>query len=347
MKQDKPLIIPIFIPHKGCRNQCAFCNQNSITGINKEPLSQDQLDDVISTYLTYRGTRKSVQISFYGGTFLGLKNEEIQFFLNCAESYIQKGDVDSIRFSTRPDSITPEKLDLIRSFSVKTIEIGAQSLNDQVLKTSLRGNTSQDIKHAVNQLKERGYETGVQLMTGLPGDTDESCLETCRQVIHLKPDFVRIYPTLVIQGSPLADWYRSGAYTPHSLKQSVTLVKNMLLLFKQSGISVIRMGLQAEKDLDSEAVVLDGPYHPAFGHLVFSEVAYDDVHEYIKEHLADENTHTKTLELTVNSRSHSRFRGQNNENITKLKSDFGFQSIRLKTDNELEFEEFRVGLVKE
>ncbi len=342
MNSDKPLIIPVFIPHRGCGHQCAFCNQHSITGKKDRHISSVNVDEIISSYLSFRGIRQRVQISFYGGTFLGLDNHDILHLLNKAEKYVCAGDVDSIRFSTRPDSITPEKLDLIQDFTVQTIEVGTQSMDDSVLKKSLREHTPSDTEDAVTWLKKKGYETGVQLMTGLPGDTESKSLETCRKVISLKPDFIRIYPTLVIKGSLLAKWYEAGEYVPSSLSESITLVKKMYLLFKKNNIPVIRMGLQAEKDLDSGSVMFAGPYHPSFGHLVYSEMFYDRVKDHLEQHFPATENASKSIVVFVNNRSHSRLRGQHNENLNKLKTEFGFKKIKVKTDNELHIDEFRV-----
>ncbi|MCK4468101.1 MAG: radical SAM protein, partial [Desulfobacterales bacterium] len=260
--KNKPFIIPVFLPNVGCPHQCAFCNQTAITGKKQKTISTEKLGSYINEFLNYKGPRrKRVQIAFYGGNFLGLKGDYISSLLHEASKFVNQGKVDSIRFSTRPDTIDNERLDLLKQFPVATIELGVQSMDDNVLAMSRRGHTSLDTEKAVCLLKKRDYEIGLQMMVGLPGDDEAGALASGYRIAELYPDFVRIYPTLVLDKSPLAGWYRKGRYAPLSLQQCVTLVKRLYLLFREKGINVIRRGLQAAESLSKGSTILAGPYH--------------------------------------------------------------------------------------
>ena len=325
----KPFIIPVFLPNVGCPHQCAFCNQTAITGQKQKTISTEKLGSYINEFLNYKGPhRKRVQIAFYGGNFLGLKKDYAGSLLHEASKFVTRGNVDSIRFSTRPDTIDNERLDFIKDFPVSTIELGVQSMDDRVLNMAKRGHTSLDTEKAVCLLKERNYEIGIQMMVGLPGDDDTGALASGRRIAELYPDFVRIYPTLVLDKSPLANWYRKGEYTPLLLQQCVTLVKRLYLLFEEKNITVIRMGLQASESLDRESTILAGPYHPAFGALVYSEIFLDKAVSILesKKGLHD------MISIRVTQRNISRIRGLNNTNIKALKQKFHFRSIEIIPD---------------
>lgn len=329
---EKPFIIPIFIPHAGCTHRCAFCNQNTITGTVAEIPSDNEIRSRIEEFLTYkRAARANAEIAFYGGNFLGLPEDEILRLLSAVQEYIGNGKVHSIRFSTRPDTITRQRLDLLRNFSVSVIEIGAQSMNDEVLKLSLRGHTAEDTRMAAALVKEYGYRLGLQMMVGLPGDNDERIMESGERIAALGPEFVRIYPTVVIEGSLLARWYRQGSYQPLSLKDAISCVKKLYLLFREKKIMVIRMGLQASSDLESETNILAGPYHPAFGHLVMSEIFLDKTIAI----MVSANITGKEASVRVHPNSISQFRGEKNGNMDILGNMFGYAAIRIIPDASL------------
>ncbi|HUV51185.1 MAG TPA: radical SAM protein [Anaerolineae bacterium] len=325
----KPFIIPVFLPNVGCPHQCAFCNQTAITGKKRKTISAEKLGSYINEFLNYRRPcRKGVQIAFYGGNFLGLKSDYAGSLLNEASKFVSQGKVDSIRFSTRPDTVNNERLDSIKDFPVATIELGVQSMDDRVLTMAMRGHSSVDTEKAVCLLKERNYEIGLQMMVGLPGDDETGALETGRRIAEMKPGFVRIYPTVVLVGSVLADWYKKGEYVPLPLEQCVTLVKNLYLLFKKNRINVIRMGLQASEGLDKRSTMLAGPYHPAFGDLVYSEIFLDKAESILesKEKLHD------IISIKVNPKNISKMRGLKNRNIKILKQKFHVRSVEIIPD---------------
>jgi len=325
----RPFIIPIFIPHAGCPHQCVFCNQVSITGAKQRLISPAELRIQIRDYLEYKKkNRHPVQVAFFGGNFLGIKYEEIKSLLAAAAEFVRDGQVDGIRFSTRPDTINERSLDSIKDYPVSTVELGVQSMDDHVLDLAGRGHSASDAVRAVELLKERHFSIGLQLMVGLPGDDETGALTTAQKIIDLGPDFVRIYPTLVVANSRLAGWYKSGEYTPLSLEKGVSLVKKIYLKFKKEDIDVIRMGLQASEDLEVGTTVLAGPYHPAFGHLVHCEIFLDMAITAIG--LA--KFRKETLTIFVNPRSISKMRGLNNSNIKRLQSRFQLISLAVKPD---------------
>ena len=279
-----PFIIPVFLPHAGCPHHCVFCNQNVITGAAVSPAFDSEIISSIQSWLPYRTPDRSpVQIAFFGGNFLGIETQKITRLLNIARKFVQDGYVDSIRFSTRPDTIAPSRLDLLADYPVSTIEIGVQSMNDTVLDICRRGHTEQDTVLAVDTARRRGYAVGIQMMTGLPGDNTDGSIASGLRIAALQPDFVRIYPTVVLDHSPLARWYRAGQYTPPSLSDSVSLVKQLYLIFHAAHIPVIRMGLQASTEFAD--VVLAGPFHPAFGHLVMAEIYRDRAFDILKNNV--------------------------------------------------------------
>ena len=314
-----PLVIPIFIPHSGCPHQCAFCNQSIITSQKRCLPKPEEIDKIIEQYLDYRADRPRVELAFFGGNFLGLPDREIVGLLEKIAPYIQNHTIHGIRCSTRPDTITEQKLDLIAPHGVTLVELGVQSMNDVVLERANRGHTRFHTVQAINLLKAYNLQVGVQVMVGLPGDTRDQLLESTRQVAELAPDVARIYPLMVLNGSRLAQWYQEGSYTPLGLDQSVEMVKKMVKIFEQAHVKVIRMGLQASEMMEDETQVLAGPWHPAFGHLVLSALVYDQVCEDLERfQLGSPENGRGHICLAVHPRFESRLRGDKNSNIEKL-----------------------------
>jgi len=297
--------------------------------VEKHSLTPEQLRARIKEFLKYKGKKRHpIQIAFYGGNFLGLKADEITRLLKEATTFVEAGLADSIRFSTRPDTIDYERLDIIKPYPVSTVELGVQSMDDQVLASANRGHTALDTEKAAALLKVRKYEIGLQMMVGLPGDDDTKALATGRRIAALRPDFVRIYPTIVVADSPLARWYQEGTYTPLSLERCVVLVKNLYLLFSSKNIAVIRMGLQNSEDLEKGTTILAGPFHPAFGHLVHSQIFLDGAMAAIKS----KKTRHDTITLKVHPQSISKMRGLNNQNVGILKNKFHIKTLQIVPD---------------
>jgi histone acetyltransferase (RNA polymerase elongator complex component) len=331
-RSERPFIIPIFIPHAGCPHRCAFCDQTAITHFARRIPTSEELRGAVDAFLNYRGTRrKDTQIAFYGGNFLGLAKESIQTLLDESSKYVATGRVDSIRFSTRPDTVDTERLDILKDVPVSTVELGVQSMDDRVLQLAKRGHTAMDTERAVYLLNARGMEVGAQMMVGLPGDGGKESRATAAKIASLPFDSVRIYPTVILKNSLLARWYAKGRYTPLSLEQCVRLVKDIYLLFKKQNIPVIRMGLQAEKDLEKGAAILAGPYHPAFGHLVFAEIFLDKAVAMLRSQIGTR----RTLTLKVHPRSISRMRGLRNRNVKTLVRKFHLRALAVTADPSL------------
>ncbi len=332
----RALIIPIFLPQRGCSHQCTFCNQFTITGVRlKRPLTEEfrfQAEQFLN-YQKHRPAR--IQLAFFGGNFLGLPQDDIKTLLAEATLLLKSWPGSGIRFSTRPDTITAERLALLREFPVQTVEIGVQSMNDRVLTRSKRGHTVQDTVRAVALLKQHPYEIGVQMMTGLPEDTPAGTLATGRRIVALAPAFVRIYPVLVLKNSPLAKQFQNGWYTPPSLENSVTLVKQLWQLFNQYKITVIRMGLQVSATLIRDGEILAGPFHPSFGHLVYEALFFDRAVTVLKAAFPAKQSIGDTVVLSVNHRDISKLRGLNNRNIQRLKQKFNIITVKVHSDSEI------------
>ena len=342
---QSPLVIPVFIPHSGCPHQCAFCNQTIITSQKHCLPDPKEIDKIIEQYLGYKANRSRVELAFFGGNFLGLPDSEIVRLLEQLRPYIENHTIHGIRCSTRPDTITEQRLDLIATYGICLVELGVQSMNDAVLKQANRGHTRQDTRRAIELLKARNIQVGVQLMVGLPGDSEESLLASTRQVAALAPDVARIYPLMVLRGSPLAKWYQEGSYSPLGLDQSVDLVKEMLKILTRANVTVIRMGLQASEMMEDSSLVLAGPWHPAFGHLVLSALVYDQVREQVCKLLGPfdrssfDRTSRKNWEthilMGIHPRFESRLRGDKNSNLIKLKNAYPGISFSIQTDESL------------
>ncbi len=335
---NRPFIVPVFLPHAGCPHQCVFCNQSAITGKRSTPTSKD-VHHQIKTFLNFRRKpRQNTQIAFYGGNFFGIQAQTAERLLAQATQYVTTGHAHSIRFSTRPDTIQRQQMALIKDYPVSTIELGVQSMDERVLKLSKRGHSAADTIKAMHLLKELGYEAGVQLMVGLPGDNAQRLQATAQKIARLKPDFIRIYPTVVLSGSPLAALYKKGNYVPLSLAEAVSQVKDLYLLFKRENIRVIRMGLQASVDLQNGSTILAGPYHPSFGHLVYSEIFL----EMAMSAIQSDHSKAKSVILNVHPHSVSKMSGLKNENIKRLCQEFGLQTVDIVADDSLKKNQLKI-----
>jgi histone acetyltransferase (RNA polymerase elongator complex component) len=324
---SKSFIVPVFIPHAGCPHRCVFCNQTTTTG-QKDPFPHpDRIRETISRFLNYRRPKHGfAEIAFYGGNFLGLPMERIGSLLSLAQDYVREGRADGIRFSTRPDTIDSHRLNLIDQFAVTTVELGVQSLSNDVLAQCRRGHGSRQTVEAVALLrKNKSYRLGLQMMIGLPGDSAAGAMATARQIIQWAPDFVRIYPTLVLKGSLLEQWYAEGKYLPLSLDEAVNQAKTLFALFSKKAVRVIRMGLQPTEELNPQASVVAGPFHPAFGELVRSDLWLD----VLKAHFRKEAIQNSPVTFNIHPRSLSCVKGQKSTNLRKLTEAFGLSGIEV------------------
>lgn len=313
--RKRPLIVPLFIPNQGCPHRCVYCRQENITGRQDRLLDASEVEEILSRAV--RSPRfdsaKAPQIAFYGGTFTSLPERTLQDLLGAAYRFVQKGMFGSIRVSTRPDALNPETLSRMRTCGVTLVELGVQSMDAEVLRRTRRGYTARHVEKAVERLRHYGFRVGAQLMPGLPGDSEERFLETVRRVAALRPAVVRLYPTIVIQGTVLAAWYREGRYRPLSLDRAVALCAKSCAYLEARGIPVIRMGLQAAPSLEQTGGILAGPWHPAFGFLVRTRLYQEKL-----ERLLPGAGCAKSLRIRVHPRDIPLVRGHRNRALQEL-----------------------------
>jgi len=314
---EKPLIIPIFIMNGGCPQHCIFCNEKIAAGNFALEVTKSIFDAEVASYLRWNKDKlRRVEIAFYGGSFTGLTPDYQKRLLSWANASIQKGQVESIRISTRPDYIDDDQLIFLHAAGVRTVEIGAQSFNDEVLRFARRGHDAQATVRAMKLLKAHGFKTGLHLMAGLPHDTKESFRETLARTVELRPDTARIHPVLVFKDTPLADEFREGRYQPLGLDEAVDWCRLAWETLAPAGIRIIRFGLQMTPEMSKEGAVLAGPLHPSFGSLVYSAIFYSATLKL----LGDIPKHTRTLHFCVAKRDLSHFRGLSNQNAEAIKT---------------------------
>ena len=314
----KEYIIPIFVPHLGCPNDCTFCNQKKISGQTKNIKAED-VKNTIEYYLNnFKDDNKYIEVAFFGGSFTGIDVDKQKELLSVAYEYIKNKKIDSIRISTRPDYINKEILKMLKSYGVKTIELGVQSTNDYILNKSKRGHTFEDVKKASKLIRKNGFILGHQMMVGLPESTRQDEINTAKDLIKLKPKIVRIYPVLVIKGTQLEKDYESGEYTPLTVEQAVETAKDLLVLFNKKKINVIRIGLQNTNEItdpnSKKSQVVAGPYHPAFRQLVESRLWYDNIANEIKK----VNSNVTHIQIDVNPSDINNAVGHKRINIEKI-----------------------------
>lgn len=320
-------IVPIFIPHLGCPHLCTFCNQKKISGSLTAP-DKEEILTLVDEYLN-ADFSKVYEIAFFGGSFTALTIEMQKYYLETAAQLKEDKKINRIRFSTRPDYINKEVLELAAKYKVDIIELGLQSLDNNVLKLAERGHEAIDTIKAVALVKKYGFILGLQIMPGLMGDTEESIFETVNKTAMLGPEFVRIYPTVVIKGTKLEEFYLNNEFKPFSLEKMVEITAKSYEIFSQKGIKVIRMGLQHSDNLTLEKDLIAGPYHPAFGELVFSEIYKNKMIDIIENRNLQK---AKELTIRINPGEGSKVRGQKNSNIKAIKNIYGIDLI-FKTDD--------------
>jgi len=286
------------------------------------------IPEVITDHLRTQKSSSAVEVAFYGGTFTALPLDQQRGYLDTVQPFIRDNRVRAIRISTRPDCISTTVLDVLKAHTVATVELGVQSMDDAVLALAGRGHTAADTRAAAATLKAAGFQIGMQLMPGLPGDSRATFMRTIAAVCELQPDFVRLYPALVIADTPLADRFLNGRYTPLELDEAVSLCRDAHRELEQGGVKVIRMGLQANNELNKAGTVLAGPYHPAFRQLVDSAIMLDNM----RNALLTRTGTSKSAVFCVNPRDLSAAAGQHRTNITLLKKEFDLQDIRLRGD---------------
>ncbi|MBU3142111.1 elongator complex protein 3 [Clostridium sp. CF012] len=288
-------IIPIFVPHEGCPHDCVFCNQNSITGTSTK-VDAAYVERTVNEYLrTINNDEAIIEVSFFGGTFTAIKTEKQIELLTVAKMFKDSNKIKFIRLSTRPDYIDDSILRVLRKYTVDIIELGVQSMDEEVLLKSGRGHTSEDVEYASKLIKQYGFILGHQIMIGLPGDNIKKDTDTAKRVIALKPDICRIYPALVIKDTPMERMYKNQTFKPYSLSEAVNISKLIYLMMMANKINVIRIGLQPTEEISEGNDLVAGPFHPAFRELVEGNIYNDIMYDIIMNSIKNDCTVTKAL----------------------------------------------------
>lgn len=341
----KEYIIPIFVPHLGCKKCCTFCNQRTISGEQKQVTSED-VKNTIEYYLNNFKTDKNyVEVAFFGGSFTAIDIEKQKELLNAVQPYIKDKKVNSIRLSTRPDAIDKTILKMLKKYNVKTIELGVQSTNNYILARCKRGHSFEDVIKASKLIRLYGFRLGHQMMVGLPDSTEKDDIQTAKDIIKLKPKMVRIYPVLVIKGTELEEELNKKDFIPLTVGQAVERTKEIVKLFNQKHIQVIRVGLQNTDSITDpslkESEVIAGPYHPAFGQLVEDAIWYDKIVDEIKKI----NAKVIKVEIEANSADINNIVGHKKENINKLKDTYALIAI-VKKNDEIKKGKFKINVLE-
>lgn len=304
--------ISIFVPHIGCTHRCSFCNQYAITAQTNRPKAADVFAAARLAQRSRRYNPATTELAFFGGSFTAVEPDYMKSLLGAAQQLLKSGEICGIRLSTRPDAVAAPMLALLKQYGVTAIELGCQSLQNRVLQLNHRGHTAEDTALAAQRIHALGFELGLQMMTGLYGDTDEGALKTAQKMVEMHPKTVRIYPTLVLKNTALARLFQAGVYRPQSLEQAVSLTAGLLRLFGQNGIAVIRTGLHT---VDPNSL-LAGPWHPAFGELCAARV----LRQRVLQQLQQRQMPKGAVAVTVPVGSLSKMLGQHKENIEFFKA---------------------------
>jgi len=317
--------IPVFVPHMGCTCGCVFCNQNVITGVRAD-VGADDVRRICDAALRAAGGEPcEIELAFFGGSFSGIPVKRQTELLRAAFEYKRRGDIKGIRLSTRPDLIDDGVIDRFNEYGVTAVELGAQSMCDDVLEAAHRGHTAADVERACALLRPQPFELGLQMMVGLPLDTFEKTLYTARELIRLRPDTARIYPTVVLRGTALCDMYEKGLYEPITVEEAVERCAAIVPMLEGAGIRLLRIGLMSSDELDGDDFVA-GAYHPSLGELVRSRIMRDRVLEKLGK--IDE----KKLQILVNPHDVSVMTGNKKCNIISIIEEKGLDELRVIPD---------------
>lgn len=328
----KHINVALFVPHKGCPHMCSFCNQKTISGVAKE-LTKEDIDEAVRIATEKEYDAENSEIAFFGGSFTAIDRDCMIYLLESAYPYVKNGMFKGIRCSTRPDAIDEDVLSVLKKYGVTAIELGAQSMNDEVLRLNDRGHTVKDVERASVLIKEYGFELGLQMMTGLYGDTDEKTVATAERIIVLKPATVRIYPTVVLENTRLEQLYETGEYKPQTVEEATEICATLLEMFNRSDINVIRLGLHSGGNVDEGFVA--GAYHPAFRELCESRIYYDKIKKIIQK-----DNLTGKITVYAGCREISKVTGQKRKNI-ELLAQYGV-SAAVRGDEKLGKYELRI-----
>lgn len=319
-------VIPIFVPHEGCPHQCVFCNQNIITG-SLAKVDADFVNTTVTEYLkTMNHNDSIIEISFYGGTFTAIPISKQNELLEVALKYKRENAIDFIRLSTRPDYINDGILQNLKDYSVDIIELGVQSMDNEVLLKSGRGHTEEDVEKASILIKKYGFTLGHQIMPGLPGDNFHKDIETAEKSIKLKPDLCRIYPSLVIKNTPMEQMFINGIYKPYTLDETVKICKVLYCMYSANGINIIRIGLQPTEEINVNKDVVAGPFHPAIRELIEGSLYNDLIAEQIPKNYRGE------VSIYLNNKDISKLYANKKRFFNDMKNKFRTSNIKIIQD---------------
>ncbi len=319
--------LPVFIPHRGCPNDCVFCNQRTISG--HSAYSPEAVKGEIETALATLPDTAEVQIAFFGGSFTGIDRGEMIYLLSVAKSFIDSGRVESVRLSTRPDYIDAERLEILKAYGVKSIELGIQSTSDKVLAASNRGHTAKDSERAMKLIKEYGFELVGQMMVGLPEAAPEDEYKTAEDICLWGADAARIYPTVVFRGTELCEMAKRGEYAPLTLEAAVERSKGVKQIFIKHKVECIRLGLQSGENLTDSDEVYAGDYHSAIGELVESRIYKDVIVSEINRLGLARDIEGRELVISVSFGEVSKVIGHKGENKAFLKNEYCVKNVKV------------------
>ena len=334
----KEYIIPIFIPFLGCPHDCAFCNQLKITNY-KDDINKENTIRQINQYLSYFPKNENIkEIAFFGGSFTGLDEEVMISYLEIALNYKKKGIIDRIRLSTRPDYINNSILDILKKYEVDVIELGIQSLDNEILNANERGHSKEDSIMASKLIKDYGFKLGHQIMPGLYKDSFDKAIKTGLESIKMNPDMVRIYPTLVIKDTKLEKLYKEGLYKPLSLDEAIEISSRLYMIYSYKKIPVIRIGLQPTENINEKKDVVAGPFHPSIRQLVET-----NIHKIYLEELTSKYKFKNKIKIHVSNREISIIAGNKKANKNYFYKKYGLV-INFENDenNYIEYEDKKI-----
>lgn len=327
---DRNIIIPIFIPHKGCPNDCYFCNQKKITGANSDISSKDIINH-IESYLNTIESDANIEIAYFGGSFTAIDISIQEKLLSIAYQYKNNNQINAIRISTRPDAISEKILDMLDNYSVDIVELGVQSMDDEVLSKINRGHTSKDVKRASHLIKQRGMILGHQIMPGLYGSSIEKDINTAQESTALLPDIARIYPTLVIKETQFEQLYEKNKYHPLKLDESIELVSRIYAIYEKERIKVIRVGLQPTVNMTLGKDIIAGPFHPSYRQMIMTHIYVTSLIYSLKDE--------KTNKLTIrsNEKNYNYIVGLSKQGLNRLIKSLNIHNLSYIKDNNIEF----------
>ncbi len=323
--------IPIFIPELACRHQCVFCDQKKISGADS--ITQpEEVKDIVGRYLETMSENMAINIAFFGGSFTGLAINLQEQYLKEAFRFVKNGDVSGIRLSTRPDYINRTVLELLKKYGVTTIELGAQSTSQEVLNKSGRGHTVEDIRDASRLICKNGFELGLQMMIGLPGDNYERSIQTAKDIVSLEAGNTRIYPAIVVKGTTLEKMYREGEYVPLTLEKAIEWTKDIVKIFERSNVTIIRMGLHPSEGLVIGKSLIDGPFHPSFKEIVMTKIWEEIIDTELNDIASNKikiSVSEKQLHYAIGYRQANRERLNSKGYTVRFAGDPGFSKYKI------------------